>query len=282
MELNNLQIYSGAGNDFVMVNNLDGSVTFDKQAEITINLCNDNYKIVDGVIFVDKPSLPDAEVKMNYYNRDGSFGAMCGNGARCTAMYVYKNGIVAQKKLTIEAVNNLYPSVITSEDTVKVFFPSPEQISTNIPIKAEFGSGLKPLDVNYVNVGSDHVVVMIDDDVNRETLSVDNLDELNINYVGKVLRYHNKFHPRGVNANFAAVLSDGEMRVRTYERGVERETLACGTGIISSALTACILQKVFPPVKILSRSNEWLTVDFRIENDEIINLSLEGSARRLK
>jgi len=281
MELKNLQIYSGAGNDFVMVNNLDGSVPFDKQTAVTLQLCNENYKKVDGVIFVDKSSLPDAHVKMNYYNRDGSFGAMCGNGARCTFMYVYKNGIITQKNLTIEAVNNLYPSVITSDDTVKVFFPLPRQVSTGIPIKIELGSGLKDLEVSYVNVGSDHAVVLIDDRVNKDTLGVSTLDDLNIDYTGKILRYHNKFHPQGVNANFVTILSDNEIRVRTYERGVERETLACGTGIVSSAIIACIRQKVFPPVRVLSEGNEWLTVDFKIENDEIIALSLEGSARRI-
>ena len=132
-----------------------------------------------------------------------------------------------------------------------------------------------------MNVGSDHAVVLIDDRVNKDTLGVSTLDDLNIDYTGKILRYHDKFHPQGVNANFVTILSDNEIRVRTYERGVERETLACGTGIVSSAIIACIRQKVFPPVRVLSEGNEWLTVDFKIENDEIIALSLEGSARRI-
>jgi diaminopimelate epimerase len=282
MQSNNFQIYSGAGNDFVMVNNLNGNFPDYEQSDLTVQLCNGNYNQVDGVIFINKPSLTEADVKMNYYNRDGSFGAMCGNGARCTAMYVYKNGIITDKNINVEAVGNLYESVITSEETVKVFFPPPEQITVNLQINVELGSGLKPLDVSYVNVGSDHVIVLISEETNKQTLGISNLDELQIEHIGKILRYHNKFHPRGVNANFASVLNVEEIRVRTYERGVERETLACGTGIISTAISAFILQKVFPPVKVLTQSKEWLTVDFRIENDEIVNLTLEGSARRIK
>jgi diaminopimelate epimerase len=206
---------------------------------------------------------------------------MCGNGARCIAMFAYKNGIIKDKDFILEAVDDLYKAHIINDTDVKIIFPEPKEIRTDIDIKAEFGEGLKDLNINYANVGSDHIIIFLDDKKNQIALDDKSIVELDVNYIGKILRYHNEFQPRGANVNFVVPISENEIRVRTYERGVERETLACGTGIIASGIISAILNKVAAPVRVLAQSGEWLIVDFNLNNDKILNLSLTGSAKKI-
>jgi diaminopimelate epimerase len=124
-------------------------------------------------------------------------------------------------------------------------------------------------------------VVFIEDKQNEKSLGIKKLDKAKINEWGKVLRFHERFKPEGANVNFTYVISHNQIRIRTYERGVERETLACGTGIISSAVISALLGKVKPPVKVLVQSGEWLTVDFKNDKGKIYDLSIEGSARKI-
>lgn len=275
------EIYSGAGNDFVMINNFDGIIPFDKQEEFTIKICNERFKEIDGVIFVDKPKYSDSSIRMNYFNRDGSFGAMCGNGARCTAMFAHKHGIILQCRFILEAVDDLYTAEICDDVNVKIIFPEPAEIKTEIAIKAKFGEGLKNMDVSYVNVGSDHLVIFMDDENNKSALSNKSIGDLDVNYIGKILRYHNEFQPRGANVNFVQPLSKSEIQLRTYERGVERETLACGTGIVSAGIISVMKSIAAAPVKVLVQSGEWLTVELKLKNNSIADLSLTGSARKV-
>ncbi|MBL8015724.1 MAG: hypothetical protein JNK43_00515, partial [Ignavibacteria bacterium] len=133
------ELYSGAGNDFVMVNNIAEKIPFEKQKALTIQLCNEKFPNIDGVIFADKPEIEGSSLRMNYYNRDGSFGAMCGNGARCISMFAFKHGLIAQKEFNIEAVNDLYSAVIVDDINVKIGFPDPKEIRTGIHITADIG-----------------------------------------------------------------------------------------------------------------------------------------------
>jgi diaminopimelate epimerase len=275
------EIYSGAGNDFVMINNFDDLIPVSKQKDFTVKICNEKFPKIDGVIFANKPALKNSRIRMNYYNRDGSFGAMCGNGARCIAMFAHKNGLITQRNFTLEAVDDLYGAVIVDDLNVKITFPEPKEVKLDIAIKTEFGEGLKDMNVNYVNVGSDHIVVFLDDKINQEALGSKSIDELDINYIGKILRYHNEFQPRGANVNFVVPIDENEIRIRTYERGVERETLACGTGIIAAAIVSVLLSKAKVPVRVLVQSGEWLGVDFNLQNERILNLSLTGSAKKI-
>jgi len=269
------EIYSGAGNDFVMINNHDKIIPFEKQAEFTKKICSERFKQIDGVIFAEKPLNPDSDIRMNYYNRDGSFGAMCGNGARCISMFAYKNHILPGKEFVLEAVSDLYKAKIIDDVNVKIDFPPPKEIVPKISIKEDD----KEINVSYVNVGSDHIIVFIDD--NKDALNTESMDELDVENIGRSLRFHSKFQPAGCNVSFVQVLPDNEIRVRTYERGVERETLACGKGIIASALVSGLIKNVKPPVKVLAQSGEWLIVNFKIENSNITNLSLQGSAKKI-
>lgn len=275
----NYKIYSGAGNDFVMINNWNNRIPFNKQKEFTIKICTEKFIQIDGVIFLDKPQKTDALVRMNYYNRDGSYGAMCGNGARCIAQYAVDEGTVSADGFSIVAAGKIYRAEIKPDNIVKIHFPPPDDYKLNIIIPDAING--KPLNLNWIQVGSEHIVLFINEEPNRKTFEIKNLDEANINDWGKVLRFREQFQPMGANVNFADLISTGVIRIRTYERGVERETLACGTGIISSAISACLLGKISPPVKVLVQSGEQLTVDLKNENGKISGLSLEGSARKI-
>lgn len=274
------EIYSGAGNGFVMINNWDNKIPFEQQESFTIKICGEKFKDIDGVIFVDKPKKENSSVRMNYFNRDGSFGAMCGNGARCIAMFSYKNDIVKADKFILEAVEDLYSAEVCDDFNVKISFPEPKEIRTSVNIEADFGSGLKLMNVSYVNVGSDHIVVFMDNEQNKQALDNQSLNELDVNFYGKVLRFHNEFHPHGGNVNFVLPVGENELRLRTYERGVERETLACGTGIVSTGIISVLSGYCSAPVSIQVQSGEWLTVDLNYENSRIADLFLTGSARK--
>ncbi len=275
------ELYSGAGNDFVMINNLTEKIPFDKQKELTIKLCSEDFLNIDGVIFADEPQKPGSAVRMNYYNRDGSFGAMCGNGARCIAMFVFKNGITQSHNFLLEAVDDVYGAEIKSGEIVKIKFPEPKEIKTGIKITAETGSGLKQANVNYVNVGSDHIVLYLDEDINRLFLNCVKMDELSVDETGRKLRFHKEFEPRGANVNFAEVKENNIIRLRTYERGVERETLACGTGIISTGIIAMLNKGFESPVNIKVQSGEVLQVEAKSADGKISELSLTGSAKKI-
>lgn len=271
------ELYSGAGNDFVMINNLTEKIPFEKQKELTLKLCNEDFPKIDGVIFADEPQNTGSAVRMNYYNRDGSFGAMCGNGARCIAMFVYKNRITEKHKFTLEAVNDVYSAEIINDEIVTIVFPEPKFIRTDIRITGDAG---KPLNVSCTNVGSDHIILFISEDINKLYLNCTDMDKLDVDKLGRMLRYHKEFEPRGANINFAEVQEDKIIRLRTYERGVERETLACGTGIISTGIIALLKKGFTSPVNIKVQSGEVLQVNAKIIDSKITDLSLTGSAKK--
>jgi diaminopimelate epimerase len=279
-DLMKYELYSGAGNDFVMINNIAEGIKLSEQDKLTVKLCTENFPNIDGVIFADKPLKAGSAVRMNYYNRDGSFGAMCGNGARCIAVFAFNHGITLENKFILEAGDDVYSAELSGDDIVTIGFPEPKEVRTDININADFGSGLNPLNVSYTNVGSDHIILFIDEEINKIALGNKNMDELDVNYIGKILRFHNAFQPKGGNVNFAELLPDEKIRLRTYERGVERETLACGTGIISTGIIAVLKKGLMPPVSIKVQSGEVLRVNYRIDNNRILDLSLTGSARK--
>jgi diaminopimelate epimerase len=274
-------IYSGAGNDFVMIDNINNSVPFEKQQEFVRNICGEKFKQIDGVIFADKPGISGTSIKMNYYNRDGSYGAMCGNGARCISLFANDKKITNEKVFNIEAVGNLYKAEILKGGLIRISFPPPKEYKLNIKIKVNFEHIKGTMNVHWIHVGSEHLVLFIDDEENKKVFNIKNLVEAKINEWGNPLRYHKDFQPGGANVNFVQALSSDELRIRTYERGVERETLACGTGIISSAIISGLVKGVKPPVHVLTQSKEFLTVDFKTDGSKIHDITLEGPAKKI-
>ncbi len=274
------ELYSGAGNDFVIINNFPKGISKSEQKELTIKLCSESFPEIDGVIFAEKPVFQSNDVRMTYYNRDGSFGAMCGNGARCTAMFAYKHGIINKKDFLLEAVDDIYTVKIINEEIVNIGFPEPKEIITNIAINAELNAIIKTANVSYADVGSNHIVIFIDEEINKLFLDNKSIEHIDVNGIGKVLRFHKNFSPRGANVNFAEIESGNLINLRTYERGVERETLACGTGIISTGIVAMLEKGFSSPVNIKVQSGEVLEVTASINGRKISELSLMGSAKK--
>jgi len=274
------KIYSGAGNDFVMINNWERIIPVEKQKSFTADICLNHFPKIDGVIFLDRPQIEGsgASVRMNYYNRDGSFGAMCGNGARCTAQFAIDAGIIKTTDFLLEAVENVYKAEITGSENVRITFPDNTRYKTSIAVDTdEIGTEIKK--VHWIYVGSDHIVVFIEDFNKPKVKSVDDLD---IQKLGSFLRYYKDFLPAGANVNFVEPVEGDTIRIRTYERGVERETLACGTGIVSSALISSLMIALESPVRVKVQSGEELIVRFIKDGDKFKNVSLEGSARMLE
>lgn len=272
-----IQKYSGAGNKFIILNNLEESYT-DRRSKVIELMSDDRNNEMDGVIFLEKSSIGDFH--MNYYNRDGSGNALCANGLRCTARYISDNKFSDSNDLIIEAVSNKYDCKILNNRQIAVAFPPPLRIKTRFKMKVHFVEWWQLLTVSYVDVGSPHIVVFIDD---IEKPVVKNLSDVKIMEWGQNIRMHKDLMPEGANVNFVYVVSKikEEIEIRSYERGVERETLACGTGAISSAIISVALRGLKPPVNVLTKSGSYLTVDFDIVDNKVQNLTLTGPAERV-
>jgi len=273
-----IQRYSGAGNTFVMVNNLDGKILNRREAVLEL-ISRDENKNFDGVIFLEDSSI--ADFHMNYFNRDGTGDALCGNGLRCTARYILDNCISDKNILLIEAVEKIYNTDFHQNGEISVGFPPPAKLKLKFKLKVHFTQWWQLLTVSYTEVGSPHIVVFID---NIEKPAVKSLDDIPIDDWGRNLRMHKDLMPEGANVNFVKVESPerGEIAIRSFERGVEAETLACGTGALSSAIVSYALRDVKTPVRVMTKSGEYLTVNFDIIENQIRNLSLAGNAVRLE
>lgn len=221
----------------------------------------------DGLLLLEKSKI--ADIKMRIFNADGSEAEMCGNGARCVTLYVSRNMSQVTRpirNIKLETKAGIIESQI-SGDNIKIKLTPPKEMKLSIPIMAN-GRALK---VNFVNTGVPHVVIFVE---GIEKIDVDNL--------GREIRYHEHFKPAGANVNFVEVKRDFAIKVRTYERGVEAETLACGTGSVASAvITAYNLQSAAAGGKmnVLTKSGETLKVYFNKSGDTFSDVWLEGKAK---
>jgi diaminopimelate epimerase len=254
---------SGAGNDFVAVNNMDGRVPEDGRGELVSQWCHRGMGIgADGVLFLEPPSGGRANFRMRYYNADGGEAETCGNGSRCIARFAFQQG-VAPHDMIFETMAGKYRAEILPGGDVKVQMTDAHHLRSPVVI----ADGPFQGDVHFVNTGVPHVVILVD--------SVSEADVVN---VGRYLRHHNEFSPAGANVNFVEITGPSDLNVRTYERGVEDETLACGTGCIASSIIAARAGKVSSPVTVKTAGGEFLTVDFSPTADGAEDVTLQGSA----
>jgi diaminopimelate epimerase len=247
-----------SGNDFVVISSQLSAFSSQPRALLAKKICNRKYGAgADGLLVLEKSKV--ADVKMRIFNADGSEAEMCGNGARCAALYLGK------KKVSIETKAGVIRSEIRNNN-VRIKLTDPKNIKLDIPLKV-INRNLK---VNLINTGVPHAVIF-----------VEGLDEIYVGQIGRTVRYHKKFYPAGTNVDFVEVLSENLIAVRTYERGVEDETLACGTGAAASALlTACNLQlTVCKAIKVHTKGGELLTVYFKKEGNKFKDVWLEGKAK---
>jgi diaminopimelate epimerase len=252
---------SGSGNDFIIIDNRSRSLDDIDLSQFITAVCRRKMSVgADGLILIE---LSDkADFRWRFYNSDGSRAEMCGNGARCAARFAFVNGI-AGENLTFETDAGIVSGQVNT-DRAKVKMPDPTDLRLDYSIELAMG----PLAVSSINTGVPHVVIM-----------QDAIEAVDVFGLGREIRNHEAFAPAGTNVNFICQRGSGNLAIRTYERGVEDETLACGTGSIASALVSAIKLNWTSPINLLTRSQESLTIHFAEDSGIFSNVCLEGDAR---
>jgi diaminopimelate epimerase len=207
---------------------------------------------------------------MGYFNSDGSSGMLCGNGARCIIKYADFSDRVkgADTKFTFN--DEEFSGSLLDTELIKFNLNSPSKLKQNFVIQLS----KKKLNASFIDTGAHHVVVNLDE----QSKATENIDSYNVDRIGREIRFHNMFNPLGTNVNFISI-KNNIINIRTYERGVEQETLACGTGSVASAIISFLEGKITMPVKVKTRSEEILIVDFKQSGDIINDVSLTGPAK---
>jgi len=252
----------GAGNDFVMIENLDGKLQL--SAEQVAHLCDRRFGIgADGLILLNPPGSEDTQASMVYYNADGGRVDMCGNGARCFTSFAIANSVGDGSSLTfLTDAGKMTARANAGEYTISMTPVAGLELDKSL--STEHGD----YTYHFLNTGVEHAVIF-----------TDALSEIRIQEEGSALRYHEAFAPAGTNANFASARPDGSLKVRTYERGVEGETLACGTGVCAAAIAGALKGMTSAPVSVEVAGGDTLTVDFEADGQRIQNLTLTGPAK---
>ena len=252
---------SGSGNDFIIIDNRKPLIDEEVLSRFIVNVCRRKMSAgADGLILIE-PS-ESADFRWRFYNSDGSRAEMCGNGARCAARYAQINGI-ADNKVTFQTDVGLVAAEIIG-DRVKVKMTDPSAV--NQELNVELKSGRQTMAT--VNTGVPHAVLVEND-----------LNMIDVRGLGHEIRFHNDFAPAGTNVNFITNLADDTISIRTYERGVEDETLACGTGAVAGALVTAERLGLGGPIHVKTRSGITLTVHFSLLDGVFRDVYLEGDAR---
>jgi diaminopimelate epimerase len=212
-----------------------------------------------------------ADFTMKYYNADGSYGGMCGNGGRCIAMFAFREHIVTGRTMKFEALDHMYRAEI-GEGSVLLTMKDPVDLRLDKTLTVD---GLQ-IRYHFINTGAAHCVIFMDENPGVFDAPLEIAD---ITPLGRKLRYHEAFAPMGTNVNFIQVEPDGIITLRTYERGVEAETLACGTGSVASSVISHKFKKTTSPFTVRVRSGELLHVNFDDDaRGKARHVTLEGGA----
>jgi diaminopimelate epimerase len=250
---------NGAGNDFVLIDNRLGDLRL--AAEQITKICDRHRGVgADGVLVLER-AMNGADFRMRYYNADGGEAEMCGNGARCFARYASRVAGPAEK-LSFETPAGVIGATLQGE-LVRLEMSEPKDLQLGITIPLPD----RQLRAHFVNSGVPHVVVPVDD-----------LANVDVRGLGRAVRHHALFAPKGANVNFLKQRADKQISIRTYERGVEDETLACGTGVVASALIFAAVEKIDGPIGVLVRGGNELQVAFEKRGDQFTNVTLTGPA----
>lgn len=252
---------SGSGNDFILIDNRNRVISEPDLAGFAARICRRRYSVgADGLILLENSDRVD--FKWEFFNSDGSIAEMCGNGARCAARFALLNGI-ATENMRFETIAGIIHAQVL-DDQVKIKMTNPTDLLLNQALTMDSHQ------VHYssVNTGVPHVVIQSED--------VESVDVVGI---GRGIRHHPDFFPAGTNVNFLGLQSDNIWAVRTYERGVEGETLACGTGIVACALVLAQEKGIASPVSLRSKSNSLLKVYFSPGDQGFEDVYLEGDAQ---
>jgi diaminopimelate epimerase len=252
---------SGSGNDFIIIDNRDLSLNVGNLPDFVRAVCRRQISVgADGVVIIEPSNT--ADFKWQFFNSDGSVAEMCGNAARCVARLAFLRGI-AGGKLSFETIAGIVNAEV-HENVPKVKLTDPSRVILGKKIAFE---------------GREFVLDIVDTGVPHAVNFVDNIESCSVFDWGRKIRRHDCFQPKGTNANFAVVLDRHKIKVRTYERGVEDETLACGTGAVAAVLAAAERGLVDSPVDTIVQSGETLRIYFTRHNDRFKEIYLEGKVK---
>lgn len=265
---------TGAGNDFIFIDRKKNP-DVDLKDENIRKLCNRRFGIgADGLILIDDTSGYD--YKMSYFNSDGLAGSLCANGARCSIRFAQFTKRLKNNNASFVVDDIKYSGKIIDDKIIQFNLNTPKDIFLN----KELRTSDRIINFSFVNTGSHHVVVKMDDIFDTQAgkkISFNNISEIPVYQLGKEIRYHDQFNPDGTNVNFIQIKED-VIYIRTYERGVEDETLACGTGSVASAIILHLSENFNPPITLRTFGGDNLIVNFSIVNQNVENLTITGPA----
>lgn len=252
---------AGGGNDFVVIDNRVAKIA--DGSDLARRICTRALSVGgDGLILVE--SSARATFRMRYYNSDGSVGAFCGNGTRCAARFAFLN-VIAGRKMTIETDAGIVGAEIGEGGQVTIALPPPYAFKSHRPLTLPD----RTIQGSSIMVGVPHYVIFLRGDLWQQDIAP----------LGRTIRKHPELQPDGANVNFVVVRDEHSIEVRTYERGVEAETLSCGSGVVASSVTSGLFGKVKSPVAVLTRSGVSYEVTFEVRNGHADEVRLRGDAR---
>ncbi|HEY0142562.1 MAG TPA: diaminopimelate epimerase [Thermoanaerobaculia bacterium] len=254
---------AGGGNDFVVIDNRNARIS--DPAGLARRICTRALSVgADGLILIEQTAR--ATFRMRYWNSDGSLGEFCGNGTRCAARFAFLN-VIAGKKMTIETDAGVVGAEVGEGGLVTITLPPPYGFRAQKPLRIKSST----VQGSFIRVGVPHYVLFL-----REGIWAQDITQL-----GRAIRRHEDLLPDGANVNFVQIRDEHAIEVRTYERGVEGETLACGSGVVASAVTSALFRKVESPVSVLTRSGITLEVAFEFNGGDVREVRLRGDARAI-
>jgi len=252
---------NGSGNDFILIDNRQGIVNADRLGDFVPRVCARKVSVgADGVILIEPSQRVD--FRWRFFNADGSEAEMCGNGGRCAARFAAMQGI-ASPRLSFETLAGIIAAEV-SGTRVKLQMVQPKDLALDLEVKIEDRNHR----LHMINTGVPHAVEFVEE-----------VSGIAVKEWGRMIRFHPRFQPAGTNADFVQVMDRGHLKVRTYERGVEDETLACGTGAVASALIAAAKGLADSPVRIETTGGEVLNIFFQSRGDSFEDVFLEGDTR---
>ncbi len=246
-----------SNNDFILVDHRKPFIT--DAAQLAVEMCRRRYSVgADGLILLENSDK--ADFRMRYLNSDGGEVEMCGNGSRAISIFARKLGII-KKKGKFETPAGIIETDLIAETRVRIKLTEPHSFQDNLTVSL----GGQERKAFFINTGVPHVVVEVDD-----------IGKIPVKEWGSSIRYDEQFAPGGANANFIERVKGRYVKIRTYERGVEDETLACGTGSAAAAIIASRIYGIKPPVSMITEGGDELTIHFSEENEKISDVYLEG------
>ncbi|MCK4244318.1 MAG: diaminopimelate epimerase [Candidatus Omnitrophica bacterium] len=258
MKLRFIKLQAG-GNDFILIDNRKALIKNRKKC--ALKLCRRQFSIgADGLLLLENSKI--ADFRMRIYNPDGTEAEMCGNGIRCLIRFICLKKLLVQKKISIETADGIYSGKVKGDLTL-VKMKEPKEIRLNLKLRIKG----KKYTLYFINLGVPHTVLFVDD-----------LEKVDMEDLAPSIRDDKRFFPLGTNVDFVKIVNYHSLKLRTYERGVEAETLSCGTGAAAAAIISYKLRKVDSPVKISPSSGESLKLYF---DTSLMDIYLEGKATKV-